>query len=151
MSLENDLTDEVKEMSDRAIKRALTRIGMRAERNAKKYCPIDTGLLRNSITWALAGESPSASSYTSNSVSKRTGKPVERASGTYKGKVGENREKAVYIGTNVEYAAYVEMGTSATNGIGKPFIRPAIENHTQEYRSIIEDELKKEMEKVDGK
>ena len=40
-----------------------------------------------------------------------------------------------YIGTNVEYAPYVEYGTSRMKA--QPFIRPAAENHVDEYRAII--------------
>lgn len=52
---------------------------------------------------------------------------------------------AAYIGTNVEYAAYVEMGHIATNGAhvpAQPYIRPAAEKHADEYKKIIQDELK---------
>lgn len=44
-----------------------------------------------------------------------------------------------YIGTNVEYAPYVEMGTSRTRA--QPFLQPAIENNTSTYKSIIEKHL----------
>lgn len=47
----------------------------------------------------------------------------------------------VYIGTNVEYGPYVELGTVKMPG-GKPFIRPAIENHMSEYKQIAINELK---------
>lgn len=43
-------------------------------------------------------------------------------------------ESAAYIGTNVEYAPYVEMGTTRTRA--QPYIRPAIENHKSEYQDI---------------
>jgi len=36
---------------DNATELILTKIGMKAERYAKKLCPVDTGLLRNSITF----------------------------------------------------------------------------------------------------
>lgn len=42
----------------------------------------------------------------------------------------------VYIGSNVEYAPDVELGTYKSNA--KPFLRPAAEDHGQEYRDIIE-------------
>lgn len=45
-----------------------------------------------------------------------------------------------YVGTNVEYAPYVEMGTVNTNA--QPYLKPAIANHIQEYKSIVEQELK---------
>lgn len=44
-------------------------------------------------------------------------------------------EKAVYIGTNVEYAPYVELGTSRQKA--HPYLRPAAHNHGQEYRAIL--------------
>ena len=49
-------------------------------------------------------------------------------------------ENTEVVGTNVEYAPYVELGhhTSAGNHVaGKPFLRPAAENHTAEYKEII--------------
>lgn len=48
--------------------------------------------------------------------------------------------KAVYIGTNVEYARYVEMGTSRHKE--QPYLRPAAQNHVGQYRAIIENELR---------
>ena len=42
--------------------------------------------------------------------------------------------EAAYIGTNVEYAPYVEMGTSRTRA--KPFLKPAATEHTSEYEAI---------------
>lgn len=65
-------------------------------------------------------------------------------------------ENAVYVGTNVEYAASVEFGHHQQVGryvpqIGKrlvrefvpakPFLAPAIENHLDEYKAIFEEEL----------
>lgn len=51
-----------------------------------------------------------------------------------------NGEKAVYIGTNVEYAPYVELGTSKHKA--QPFLRAAALGHKSEYASILEAELK---------
>lgn len=48
-------------------------------------------------------------------------------------------EDAVYIGTNVEYAAYVEFGTSRT--AAQPYLRPAAADHAETYRSIMERNL----------
>lgn len=45
------------------------------------------------------------------------------------------------IGTNVEYARYVEMGTSRMRA--QPYLRPAAKDHTAEYANIIVNELKK--------
>lgn len=48
-------------------------------------------------------------------------------------------EKAVYIGTNVEYAPYVENGTSRRNGVH--FLKGAAQDHGSYYRSIMEKHL----------
>lgn len=50
-------------------------------------------------------------------------------------------EKAVYIGTNVEYAAYVELGTTKTKA--KPYLKPAATEHSTVYKRIIEEEMGK--------
>lgn len=49
-------------------------------------------------------------------------------------------EQAAIIGSNVEYAAYVELGTSRQKA--QPYLRPAAENHTSEYREIVKSALK---------
>lgn len=49
-------------------------------------------------------------------------------------------EKAVYIGTNVEYAPFVELGTQRQRA--QPYLKPAAVNHAKTYRNIVEDELK---------
>jgi HK97 gp10 family phage protein len=46
----------------------------------------------------------------------------------------------VYIGTNVEYAPYVEMGTVRTKA--QPFLKPAATEHSQTYKGILESEYK---------
>ena len=52
----------------------------------------------------------------------------------------DDGEPAVYIGTNVEYAPYVCLGTIHMNA--QPFLKPAVSDHANEYRKIIEKELK---------
>ena len=49
-------------------------------------------------------------------------------------------EQAAYIGTNVEYAAYVEMGTSKMKA--QPYLKPAVVEHTDKYKQIVEQYLK---------
>lgn len=49
-------------------------------------------------------------------------------------------EKAAYIGAYVEYAPYVELGTSKMRA--QPFLRPAAWDHGAEYRSILDAELR---------
>ena len=40
------------------------------------------------------------------------------------------------IGTNVEYAPYVEMGTQRQKA--QPYLKPAVEGHVDEYKLIAE-------------
>lgn len=51
----------------------------------------------------------------------------------------ESGEDAVYVGTNVEYAPYVEMGTRRT--AAQPFLRPAATEHGSTYRGILKRNL----------
>ena len=52
----------------------------------------------------------------------------------------DEEEPAAYIGTNVEYAPYQELGTIHMKA--QPFLKPAVADHASEYRKIIENELK---------
>ena len=119
----------VKRAFEEACLRALERCGMQGEGYAKDLAPVDTGNLRNSISHKV-----------------------------------DSKEPAVYIGTNSEYGAYVELGTGQyypggrqsswvykdahgrwhrTSGQkAQPYLKPAVANHKQTYRNIIEDELK---------
>ena len=126
-----DLYDHSKEVLaalQEAAERALEKCGLVAEGYAKRLVPVDTGNLRNSITHKVDPEEP-----------------------------------AVYIGTNSEYGAYVELGTGKyypggrptpwkyqdSNGNwhwtqgnpAQPYLKPAVADHAQTYRNIIEDEL----------
>ena len=125
-------TDNSKEVSEdikAALLRGLETCGLVAEGYAKKLAPVDTGNLRNSITHTVDEEEPAA-----------------------------------YIGTNSEYGVYVEMGTGKyvsggrptpwvyqaakgnwhrTNGQrAQPYLKPAVADHAQTYRNIINDEIK---------
>lgn len=51
----------------------------------------------------------------------------------------ESAEDAVYIGTNVEYAPYVELGTSRQKA--QPFLRPAASEHGAQYRQVLKKAL----------
>lgn len=119
---------EVIQAKDEAVAKALETIGRVAERYAKELCPTDTGRLKNSISH-------------------------------------ETDDDTVYVGTNVEYAPYVEIGTGkfaeggggrptpwsyqddkgnwhTTNGMKpQPYLKPAIENHLDEYKQYLKDEL----------
>ena len=45
------------------------------------------------------------------------------------------QENSVYIGTNVEYAPYVELGTMRQDP--HPYLKPAASEHSDEYRAIL--------------
>ena len=49
-------------------------------------------------------------------------------------------EQSVYIGSNVEYAAFVELGTSRMKA--RPYLKPAATEHTAEYKALAEQALK---------
>ena len=125
-----DHSAEVYKELEAACQRALEKCGLVAEGYAKKLCPVDTGNLRNSITHTVA----------------------------------DNGERAAYVGTNSEYGVYVECGTGIyypggkqtpwvyqdekgdwhlTHGQrAKPYIKPAVADHSAQYNRIIEQELK---------
>lgn len=44
-----------------------------------------------------------------------------------------------FIGTNVEYAPHVELGTRHMDA--RPFLRPAAQDHGSQYRKVIHDAL----------
>lgn len=47
---------------------------------------------------------------------------------------------SAYIGTNVEYAPYVELGTSRMKA--QPYLRPAATEHDDEYKALMEESLR---------
>ena len=108
-----DNKDKVIKATNDQIMKGLNAIGQTAEGYAKDDCPVDTGRLRNSITFEVVDD-----------------------------------EKAVYIGTNVEYAPYVEYNEKARHdppefGGGKAhFLRDAAANHGDHYEAIMEAALK---------
>lgn len=50
-------------------------------------------------------------------------------------------EKHEVIGTNVKYAPFVELGT--VRMAARPFLQPAAQNHTAQYKAVMEAELAK--------
>jgi HK97 gp10 family phage protein len=120
--IKTDNTDAILKATDKAIYDALEIIGNKAADYAAGLAPVQTGNLKNSMTSEVS-----------------------------------QQEKAVYIGTAVEYAPYVEFGHHQEVGryvpaIGarlvrefvpaQPFLKPAIQNHLDEYKNILETELK---------
>jgi HK97 gp10 family phage protein len=100
-----DNTSQIKEELAKKIARALEAVGATAEAYAKELCPVDTGRLRDSITYSVDDD-------------------------------------AVYLGSDVEYAPYVEFGTYKQKP--QPFMGPAMQDHLDEYKAILEDFLQTE-------
>ena len=98
VEIKNDKTKEVVDALEKAIMNGLTAIGLEAESAAKEKTPVDTGRLRNSITFAVSGEPAHISSYTGDHG---------EAGGAYSGTAPNDKKKAVYLGT-VSYASIIE-------------------------------------------
>lgn len=134
-----DNTEEVLKAMEAAIRRGNEAIGLAAERHAKKKITeakaVDTGRLRNSITYALAGEETHIKSYKADKGGK------ERETYTYEGTADGKKGSGVYIGTNVEYAPGIELGTHRSAG-AVHFLQDAATNHTDEYKNLMEDSMK---------
>lgn len=106
--VKNNIPEVLNEVEKRKHK-ILEMIGLKAEGYVKALTPVDTGLLRNSITHQVRAE-----------------------------------DSEVDIGTNVEYAPYVEFNEKANHLTGKAhFLRDGIQNNMDEFKKIIEEELKK--------
>lgn len=101
---------------------ALEAIGGEMERHAKQGCPVDTGRLRNSITFATvtAQGSPNTDG----------GAPAQPEDYAMKATPGQYQ---VVVGTNVEYAPENEYFHKT-----KPhFLKNAATNHSIDYKNIV--------------
>lgn len=134
-----DNIEEAKQIMRDRCRVALTAMGIQAESLAKQELQntpsrIDTGLLRNSITHALDGESAAISSYSADRPSTHTGKvpPSESYSGSTPRE--PDGRQAVYIGSGTSYAIYVHEGTDRMTP--NRFLKNAIENNLGELREI---------------
>lgn len=104
---------------DDAKERALEAIGIKAEKYAKALAPVGTP--------------------------QSTGKKGYRG-GTLRRSIGHGHDdSSAWIGTNVEYAIFQELGTRYMRAAnkGKGYLRPAVTDHTDEYKNIVMSELKK--------
>lgn len=160
--IRNDHSQEAIDTIHKKILEALELCGQVAEGyaqvNLTEQHAVDTGLLRNSITYAIAGGSAAIGSYKCD-----PGKGNK--SGSYSGKApGKEDDLKVYIGTNVEYAPYIELGTGretkggrrtkwtykkdngetkTTNGsAARPYLKPAVTDHKDEYKKLLDDALR---------
>ena len=119
VDIKSNKDDVLSSMQDKRAK-ALVMIGIQAERYAKKACVVDTGRLRSSICFATSTEHVN------------TDKPKLEGDDTPHGTPDDGE---LYLGTNVEYAQYVEFGVRGRES--KPFLRVAME-HGDQYRKITE-------------
>lgn len=115
----------------------LESVGSTAEGYAKENCPVDTGLLRNSLTYAISGEKPHVGAYKADKADDSG--TVQ--SGQYSGSVPDETEPGCYsvlVGSNVVYAAKQELTDGYNHTVGKAhFIRDSIQDHREEYREIV--------------
>lgn len=130
-----------------AAETALDAAGMQAATLAarelqKTPSRIDTGLLHNSITWAVGGKPASISSYSADRPSKYNENDVysilqAARTGSYSGTAPADTEKtrSVYVGTNVEYAIYVHEGTKRM--APNHFLKNAISKNRGELSEIM--------------
>lgn len=128
-----DNTDEVLSALDKAIERGLEAIGLTAERYAKKdpNMPVDTGLARNSIAHALSGKEASIGEYKADKGDKK---------GSYSGTAPKDSEKAVYIGSGVQYFPFIELGSSTINA--RHVLKNSATQHSDEYKKLMEESMK---------
>lgn len=120
--------------------KALVTVGMEAEGDAKieiESSPrrVDTGRLRNSITWAIKSKHSDPQYIGGDGADE-----VDPDSGVREDQVPD--DKSVIIGTNVEYAAKIHEGDAKEGLDPNRFLRNAVENNAQKYREIIDDTLK---------
>lgn len=133
IDIRNDNTDVVADALEAAILRGLEAIGMTAERHAKEDpdMAVDTGLARNSITFAISGKQAHNTSYNADRGDGH---------GVYEGTAPNDKKPAVYLGSNVEYFKYIENGGRYIRS--RHVLRNAGARHKQEYKDLMEDSIK---------
>lgn len=134
MGIDVTVTDNSKQVLsefDKKLDMGLNAIGVSAERYAKKQCPVDTGRLRNSITYAT------------RSYSGR-GKYLDNMQNIYNdaSAKGTPEKGVVYIGTNVEYAPAVEYRDVQHHTGQAHFLKDSATQHGEEYKSLLESAMK---------
>lgn len=139
IKVEKDLREQLLKATEEQIALALEACGSEVERNASDYCPVDTGFLRNSITYALDGEAPQKTSYSA----EKPDKSGKIKTGSYSGIAPKesNGKRSVIIGSNLPYARRIEFDSwsqKAKDG----FLRIAITRHLDEYKKLISNILK---------
>lgn len=142
-----DNTQKILDETELAIYRALEQIGGKAQDYATQLCPVGTpestgikgyigSTLKNSITFVTM-----MSDGKTVEVEKGEADPFAPNHGGKEKDVKTSEPNTLILGTNVFYAPYVELGTSKMKP--RPFLKPALSNHLNEYKHIMANELKK--------
>ena len=122
-----DYSKEVLEALAKGKRNALTAIGATAETHTKENITadklVDTGRLRNSITYA-ADDYLGIGTYTDNNKKKYSDAKARNTP----------KDDEVAIGTNVEYAAYTELGTQHITA--HHYLKRAVTEHKDEYKKL---------------
>lgn len=126
VKIDDHIVDVMKALGDK-LPLALKAVGTEAVTYAQKECPVDSGRLRNSIAWAIKGE-------TSGRKMPGEGEPSKPKQSP--------EENVLYIGSNVEYAAAQEYGDFAHKVGKKHFLRDSIATHQDHYKAIMEAALR---------
>ena len=134
-----DYSKEVLAAWEKGKRNALTAIGATAETHTKDNIKadglVDTGRLRNSITFAT-GDYSGIGTYSDNE-GNRYGDAKAR---------NTPKDDDVAIGTNVEYAAYTELGTQHI--AAHHYLKRAVTDHQDEYKELAVEAIKKAINNV---
>lgn len=138
----DDHSKEYMDEVDKALLAAMEAVGIYLEGEAKEELSnspkrIDTGLLRNSITYAVDGKGAAKKTYSAD-----TGGGSGSYSGTAPAEGGHNH--SVIVGTNVEYALYVHEGHSMPSG-GTVAPNRYLKNAVERNKDQITEYIKKAM------
>ena len=134
-----DYSKEVLAALEKGKRNALTAIGATAETHTKKNIKadglVDTGRLRNSITYAT-GDYLGIGTYTDKKKKKYTDAKARNTP----------KDDEVAIGTNVEYAAYTELGTEKITA--HHYLKRAVTEHKDEYKKLTVQAIKKAINNI---
>jgi HK97 gp10 family phage protein len=104
---------EIRKQTEKGMKKC----GLAIERDAKRMCAVDTGRLRASISTTWTGYGGDRARITNPVPETQSDDPVSVPGGN---------DFVVRVGTNVDYAIYLEKGTFKMGG-AQPFLFPAYE------------------------